>query len=145
MQGLSTNHSISLRYGLALLSVAVAIAVYRALCIIVGGSGAPFTTVSAAVMLTAWLAGTGPAAVAAIVGLVAADWYFLAPTYAFQSYVNIVQVATYVVVSGSALLLSAAYRVELRRREAVDRELLRDRDALGEAEEKFRAVAEICS
>jgi PAS domain S-box-containing protein len=45
----------------------------------------------------------------------------------------------------SALLLSAAYRFELRRREAMDRELLQGRHALGEAEEKFRAVAEICS
>src|SRR5262245_4864008 len=86
MQRLSTIRSISLRYGLALLSVTVAIAVRHALYLIVGDSGAPFATITAAVMLTAWLAGTGPAAVAAIVGLIAADWYFLAPTYAFQSY-----------------------------------------------------------
>src|SRR5262249_51417885 len=64
----------------------------------------------------------------------------------------IVQIATYLVVSASALLLSAAYQrssrrhsVELRRREAVDRELLEERHALDEAEEKFRAVAEVCS
>src|SRR5262249_52907393 len=35
--------------------------------------------------------------------------------------------------------------LELRRREERDRELLQERDALQEAEEKFRAVAEICS
>ena len=146
------GRSVLLRYGLALLSVGFAIAIRHALYLILGGSGAPFATVAAAVMLTAWLAGTGPAAVAAIVGLVAGDWYFLAPTYAFQGYANIVQVARYLVFSGGALLLSAAYQrsfsrylLELRRREAADRELLLERDALGEAEEKFRAVAEIAS
>jgi PAS domain S-box-containing protein len=152
MQRSSAIRPILLRYGLALLSVTVAIAVRHALTPIVGVSAAPFATVTAAVMLTAWLAGTGPAAVAATVGLVAGDWYFLAPTFAFQGYVNIVHLATYLVVSGSALLLSAAYQrssarysVELRRREASDRELLQERGALGEAEEKFRAVAEIGS
>jgi PAS domain S-box-containing protein len=37
------------------------------------------------------------------------------------------------------------YRLELRRREEIERELLREQEALREAEEKFRAVAEISS
>ena len=146
------SRSVLFRYGLALVSVTVAIGVRHALNPIVGGAAAPFATVTAAVMLSAWLAGTGPAAVATIVGLVAADRYFLKPTYAFQSSANIVHIVTYLVVSGAALLLSAAYRrsasrysAELRRSEAMGRELLQERDALREAEEKFRAVAEIGS
>src|SRR5262249_40685730 len=74
------------------------------------------------------------------------------PGYAFLDYVNIIHVATYLVFSGLALRMSAAYQrsssrysVELRRREARDREVLRERDALHEAEEKFRAVADIGS
>jgi PAS domain S-box-containing protein len=152
MHRLLMGRSLLLRYGLALLSVAVAIAIRHALYLILGGSGPPFATVAVAVMLTAWVAGTGPAVVAAIVGLVAGDWYFLAPAHAFQSYVNIVQVAKYLVLSGATLLLSAAYQrsasryaAELRRREAIGRELLQERDALREAEEKFRAVAEIAT
>jgi PAS domain S-box-containing protein len=151
MQRLSTNRTILLRYGFAVFSVAVAIELCHALQRIVGGSGAPFTAACAAIVLTAWLAGTRPAAVAAIAGLFAADWYFHR-TPPFQSYGNAGQVATYLVVSASALLLSAAYRrsskrysVELRRREAVDHELIEERHALDEAEEKFRAVAEVCS
>src|SRR5262249_7401429 len=126
MPGFSINRSILLRYGLALFSVAVASAVCQPLQRIFGGSAAPFLCASAAVVLTAWLAGTGPAAVAAIVGLFAAVRYFLR-THLFQSHLNIVQVATYLVVSASSLLLSAAYQrslkryfVELRRRKAVD-------------------------
>jgi PAS domain S-box-containing protein len=100
-------------------------------------------------MFSTWLVGTGPAAVAAIVGLVAANRYFLAPTSASQGYANVVHIATYFVVCGSALLMSAAYRRslakyagELRRREAAEHDLIRKRDVLRETEEKFRAVAE---
>jgi PAS domain S-box-containing protein len=152
MQKLFMGRSVLFRFVLALLSVAVAIAVRHALNPIVGISAAPFATVTAAVMFSAWLAGTGPAAVATILGLVAADWYFLEPTYALQSQANVVHIVTYLVVCGAALLLSAGYRrsasrysAELQRREAMGRELREERDALLEAEEKFRAVAEIGS
>jgi PAS domain S-box-containing protein len=152
MQRFSTIRPFLWRYGLALFSVAVAVALRRSLNPIVGGSAAPFATITAAVMFSAWLAGTGPAALATIIGLVSANWYFLEPTYPFQSYASIVHIVTYLVVSGSTLLLSSAYRrsssrysAELRHREAIERELLQERDALREAEEKFRAVAEIGS
>jgi len=111
---------------------------------IVGGLAGLLATVTAAIIFTGWLAGTGPAAVTAIVSL-AAGWYFPAPIYPLRSHLRTVHEATSLVVCVSAFLLSAAYRVELRRREAKDRELRHERDALDEAEEKFRAVAEICS
>src|SRR5215469_17583203 len=130
MQGLSTIRSILLRYGLALLSVAVVMVLRDDVSPIVGG--------------LAGLLATVPAAVTAIVSL-AAGWYFPAPIYPLRSHLRTVHEATSLVVCVSAFLLSAAYRVELRRREAKDRELRHERDALDEAEEKFRAVAEICS
>jgi PAS domain S-box-containing protein len=108
---------------------------------IVGGLAALLATVAAAVIFTGWVAGKGPAAVAAILGLLVAG----APDYLVRAYGTVVHEASSFVVCVSALLLSAAYRVELRRRERMDRELLEERHALGEAEEKFRAVAEICS
>jgi PAS domain S-box-containing protein len=149
MQSFLTIRSFLLRYGVALLSVAIAVAVRHALKPVVGDSAAPFASITAAVMFSAWLVGTGPAAVAAIVGLVAANRYFLAPTSASQGYVNVVHIATYLVVCGSALLMGAAYRRslakyagELRRREAAEHDLIRKRDVLRETEEKFRLVAE---
>jgi PAS domain S-box-containing protein len=108
---------------------------------IVGGLAALLATVVAAVIFSGWLAGTGPAMLAVSLGLLVAG----APDFPIWRQVTTVHEAASFVVCVSALLLSAAYRVELRRREAMDRELLQERHALGEAEEKFRAVAEICS
>src|SRR5262245_31030485 len=76
MKGLSTNRSILLRYGFAVLSVAVAMVVRYDLSPIAGGLAALLATVTAAVTFSAWLAGTGPAAVAATVGLTAAKLVF---------------------------------------------------------------------
>jgi PAS domain S-box-containing protein len=144
MQKLSTIRLILLPYGLTLLSVAVAMVLRDVVSPIIGSLAGLLTTVTGAVIFTGWLAGTGPAAVTAIVSL-AAGLYFPAPTYPSGSRASTLHEATSLVVCMSAFLLSTAYRVELRRREARDRELLQERDALGEAEEKFQAVAEICT
>src|SRR5262245_32153629 len=109
MKGLSTNRSILLRYGFAVLSVAVAMVVRYDLSPIAGGLAALLATVTAAVTFSAWLAGTGPAAVAATVGLAAANWSFLAPTHALRTNASMVHGAISLVVCVSALLLSAAY------------------------------------
>lgn len=152
MQRLSIDRSVLLRYCLALVSVAVAIAVRQSLTPVVGHLAAPVAFVTAAVMLSAWLIGTGPAVVAAFVGLVLLHKYFLSPISAVQNNANIIQIFTYLFVSGAAIFLSAAYRrsssryaAKLQRSEAVSRELLRERNELREVEEKFRAVAEIAS
>jgi len=65
---------------------------------------------------------------------------------------KIVHIATYLFVSCAAIFMSAAYRrssskyaTELQHSEAIGHELLRERDALREANEKFRAVAETAS
>jgi PAS domain S-box-containing protein len=122
------------------------------LTFIVGPVAAPFAFITAAVMASAWFAGTGPAVVATIVGLAFVDKYFLVSASAVDSNANIVHIATFLFVSGAAILLSAAYRLsssrysaELRRSEVIGRELLQERDALREAEEMFRAVAETAS
>src|SRR5215475_8666554 len=141
MQGLSRIRSILLRYGLALVSVAVAMMVREGVSPIVGSLAALLATVAAAAIFSGWLAGTGPAVLAVSLGLLVAG----APDHPIGRQVTMAHEAASFVVCVSALVLSAAYRLELRRREARDRELLQERHALGEAEEKFRAVAEICS
>src|SRR5262245_49760014 len=131
MQRLSTIRSVLLRYGLALLSVAVAMVIRPDVSPIVGGLAALFSTITAAVIFSGWLAGTGPAVVAASLGLLVAG----ALDYAIRRHVTMVHEAASFVVCVSALLLSAAYRLQLRRREAMARKLLQERHALGEAEE----------
>jgi PAS domain S-box-containing protein len=152
MQRFSNERSVVLRYTLALLTVAVAIMMRHALTPLAGSVAAPFAFVTAAVMLDAWLLGTGPAATAMILGVALVHKYFLPATSAAQGSVNIVHVLTYLFVSCAAILMSAAYRrssskytAELQHREAIGHELLRERDALREADEKFRAVAETAS
>jgi PAS domain S-box-containing protein len=134
------------------MTVAVAVAIRQALTPLTGSVAAPFAFVTAAVMLSAWLVGTGPAAIAMIVGLAVVHKYFLAPTSVVQGSANIVHIATYLFVSCAAIFMSAAYRrssakyaKELQHREAIGDELLLERDALREANEKFRAVAETAS
>jgi hypothetical protein len=79
MQRISMNRSVLFRYTAALVGVAIAVMVRHALTPILGPSAAAFGFVTVAVMLCAWLAGTGPAAVAAVAGLVAVSWYVLMP------------------------------------------------------------------
>jgi PAS domain S-box-containing protein len=152
MQRFSNESSVALRYSVALLTVAVAVTVRHALTPLTGNVAAPFAFVTAAVMLSAWLVGTGPAAIAMIVGLALVNKFFLGITPAVQSSANIVHIATYLFVSCAAILMSAAYRrssskyvMELQHSEGIGQELLRERDALREANEKFRAVAETAS
>src|SRR5215468_9004190 len=123
MQGLSTIRSFLLRYGVALLSVAAAMVVRHDLSPIVGGLVALLATVTVAIIFSGWLAGTGPAAVAGILGLLIGG----ALTYPMGHHVTMLHEATSFVVCASALLLSAAYGLELRRREAMDRDLLQER------------------
>src|SRR5689334_9615192 len=152
MQTFLRERFVVLRYPLALLTVAVAVTMRHSLTPLTGSVAAPFAFVTAAVMLSAWLLGTGPAAVAMMAGLALVHRYFLAQTSAAQGVANIVHIATYLFVSSAAILMSAAYRRSsskylalFQKSEAIGRELLRERDALREADEKFRAVAETAS
>src|SRR4051794_35324883 len=99
MQRFSNERSVVLRYSLALVTVAVAVTMRHALIPLAGSVAAPFAFVTAAVMLSAWLLGTGPAAIATIVGLALVHKYFLAPTSAVQGTANIVHIVTSLFVS----------------------------------------------
>ena len=94
-------HSILLRYGLALLSVAVAIVLRDDARPIIGCLATLLATVAPAVIFSGWRAGTGPAVVAAIPGLLATS----APAFAIRRYVSTVHEAASFVVCLSALLL----------------------------------------
>jgi K+-sensing histidine kinase KdpD len=93
MQRFSSDHGVVFRYSLALLIVAVAVMMRHALTPFTGSVAAPFAFVTAAVMLSAWLVGTGPAVIAMLVGLALVHKYFLAPTFAVQGTANVVHIA----------------------------------------------------
>src|SRR5215472_15541268 len=98
MGRLSTIRSILLRYGLALLSVSVAMMLRDDISPIVGGLAALLATIAAAVSFSGWLAGMGPAVVAATIGLLGA----VAPYYPIRRPVTMVHEAASFVVCVSA-------------------------------------------
>src|SRR4051812_39884439 len=84
VQRFSRDRGVVLRYSLALFLIAVAVVTRHAITPLTGSVAAPFAFVTAAVMLSAWLVGTGPAAIAMIVGLALVHKYFLAPASSVQ-------------------------------------------------------------
>jgi PAS domain S-box-containing protein len=77
-----TNRTILLHYGGALVLTALAV-VLRFMLDPLLGDRAPFITLFAVVVFTAWYAGRGPALLSLLVGAVAGDYFFLHPRYSF--------------------------------------------------------------
>jgi len=112
-----------LRYGLACVSVAIALGINlflfnRKI------EGVEFPIFLIAIALTVWYAGAIPAILALILSTLAFDYYFTQPYYSF--YITRADVPYYVVFILFALLIT--WFSGLRRR--AERELLRSRDAL---------------
>src|SRR5262249_7775567 len=78
----SKTPSVALRYGLALLSVGIAlgISLFLARYKI---EGVEFPLFLVAVALTVWYAGTGPAVLALVLATLAFNYYFTEPFYSF--------------------------------------------------------------
>jgi K+-sensing histidine kinase KdpD len=70
-------------YSVAVLSVIVA-ALVRALFDPVLGDSAPSVTFFIAVVVTSWYGGWGPAILATVLSLTAANYFFVSPRYEFQ-------------------------------------------------------------
>jgi PAS domain S-box-containing protein len=95
------------------------------------GSGVPFLMYFPAVVLMAWWAGFGPAALASVLSLLAADYFFVEPRHELMpnSLVNWISLGLFLFVS-----LSIAWMSELlhraRRRAETHVDQVRERDAL---------------
>ena len=72
------NHSWLWRYGIATLSVGLAVLV-RMLLAPVMGDRQPFPTLYVALTLAAWFGGRGPVLYALALGYLAASWFFVEP------------------------------------------------------------------
>src|SRR5262245_27145963 len=75
------------RYGVAVLSVAIAAALRLALDPILGDV-APFILFYLPVILTAWYGGLGPGLLATALSLLLGDYLFIAPRYSILRYEN---------------------------------------------------------
>jgi len=67
------------RYGIALGSTGIALAVHAMLSSVIGADHYPFTTLFAAIALASWYGGAGPACVALLAGAFGAQWLFVSP------------------------------------------------------------------
>jgi len=70
--------SFAVRYGCAVISIALAIAV-RLLLDPLLGTEFPFATLFVAILFTAWFAGFGPALVVVVIGAIFSDYFLLDP------------------------------------------------------------------
>jgi PAS domain S-box-containing protein len=125
-----------LRYGCAVVSVALAIWV-RLLLDPVLGDRIPFPTLLLAVLLTAWYGGTRPALAAVFLGILAADYFLIPPRGSFTlvGADQFVGLALYTAVGvGIAALGGVMQAAPLRRL----RELKQAQAALAQAEERLR-------
>jgi PAS domain S-box-containing protein len=122
-----------LGYGVALLSVAVAVFIRWVLDPLLGGR-LHLLTLYGAVAVTVWFGGWRPGALAALIGFAAADYLFIPPRYAFA--LDSALVATFAGYSFSCGIIiyfgelmrrtNARLQHEVRAREAIQRSLARE-------------------
>lgn len=137
-----------LRYGFAVVSVALAIAV-RLWLDPVHGTRFPFATVFLAVLLTAWHGGFRPALLAVVLSVLALDYFYLPPRGSFDLVSLDPQVRTVLFILagiGMALLAGSMHAAHQALRDAY--ETLESRIGertreLTEANEKLRASEEL--
>lgn len=125
------------RYGVAVLTTALAICARYTLdphlheeC--------PFSLFYLSVLLTAWIAGSGPAFLAVVLGTLSAAYFFIEPqsSISMHSVSEIVQLFIYVLVNSAAALLFNRLRRQRRLAEQRSRDNERLSESLREADER---------
>jgi PAS domain S-box-containing protein len=120
---LRVGQSPVLRYGLAILSVSIALG-FALLSENFGFRNVEVPLLLFAVAITAWYAGTGPTSLALVFSILLFDYFFAEPRYSF--YVNLADLPYFFVFVTFAMLV--AWFSSVRRR--VERDLLQARDHL---------------
>ena len=107
----NTTGSFLLRYGCAVLSVAVATGLRRLLDPVLEDKF-PFATLFLAVLVAAWYGGFGPAVTATVLGALASAFVFLPPrgSFAVHGFETIAGMVLYLVVSFAIGLIGGAMR-----------------------------------
>lgn len=115
------HRSAILRYGIAIFCILAALALRMAVdsCV---GDRLPYVTFFVAVTVTAWFGGLWPALLAAVLGYLAADWFFVPPRYSLfiMTIADAADVAGYAMVSLAIVFFS--HRMHLARAAALSRQ-----------------------
>lgn len=125
------SQSLVRRYGVAALSVAVAVTVRLLLDPVLGDAG-PFATVYFSVLVAGRYGGFGPALLAALLGAVASTWWILHPrgSFVLAGFENQSGLTLYLAVSLGIAYLGGAMRAAQERWRTTATEALRQREEL---------------
>jgi PAS domain S-box-containing protein len=103
---------LPVRYGMAVLSVTVAVLIKLPLDPL-GGVDTPFLLFLGAVMVAAWFGGWGPGVLALVVAVALADYFFLPPIYSFGIAAPSHQVGLVLFILEAILIIWLAERLRL--------------------------------
>ena len=100
------SRSLWIRYGVAVVSVAIATWVRLILDPVLGDRSA-FETLLFAVVLTAWYGGFGPAFVAVVFGVLSADYYLVVPrgSFGFKGATQYLELALYLAIGTGVAII----------------------------------------
>jgi PAS domain S-box-containing protein len=134
--------SIFLRYGVAILAVALVIALKLLVDPLIAEQS-PFLLLAAAVVVGAWFGGLGPGLLATALGALAADYFFLPPVGSFTPLgVAFLPLFLFGLQGVLISVLVEALRSARQRAEASAQEALSHQASLRRSEERFRLLVE---
>ena len=135
-ESLELPRSWMLRYGCAVVSLAIATGV-RLLLDPVLGNDLPFATLLFAVLLTAWYGGARPALVAVVLGVFSADYFLVLPrgSFGFTGAAQYVELAIYLGVGVAIAVIGGVMHAAPL---GHIRKLQQAREALAQSEERLR-------
>jgi PAS domain S-box-containing protein len=131
------------RYGIATLAVAISL-LLRLLLNSLLVQQAPFLLFLIAVVFSTWYGGRGTGLFALLLSVVVSDFFFVAPAYSHRQDQpgELIELALFVVESGTVVLLLTALQAAKRQAEESTRNAQSHYQRLRESEERFRLLVE---
>jgi PAS domain S-box-containing protein len=136
-------YNVARRYGMAVIIIAIAVA-FRWLIDPVLNDHYPAVTLFGGIAVAVWSYGYRPAVLAALVGYVAIDWFFVEPRQAFVSgaFINFVPFAAYALSSAVIITTGEAMRRARYRAEFLGEQRERDENSLRELTQQLQIVTD---
>jgi signal transduction histidine kinase len=136
-----SRHSLPLRYGVGVASVALALGLKQLLDPLMT-QHSPFLLLAGAVMVAAWFGGLGPGLLATALGAISADYVFLSPVGSFSGLAGKGTLPLFLFVLQGVLITSLAHALDLARHraEASALQALRNQEKLAERERELHEL-----
>src|ERR671920_77799 len=133
-----SRHSLPLRYGVAVASVALALGLKLLLDPWITQQS-PFLLLAGAVMVAAWFGGLGPGLLTTALGAITADYFFLSPVGSFTWLLGKGTLPLFLFVLQGVLIASLAHALDLARQraEVSKLEALSHQEKLAESEREL--------